>query len=118
MHADIGHVAAYRPLRLDGDGLDGVRVMVPGVARVSTRRGGRTITGVLGDVTPAQGDADARPARSPAASSPAATSRWRRGRVVGWGRPRSRRSDRGARKPSHEIRIVDGEPTLRRVGFR
>ena len=41
LHAGIAHVAAYRPLQLDGDGLAGVRVMVPGVARVSTRRGGR-----------------------------------------------------------------------------
>lgn len=118
LHDDIAHVAAYRPLTLDDTGLKGVRVMVPGVARVKTRRGGRAITGVVGDVIPAQGDADAQArafARSLLASgdikvAPRATRRL--------GAAPQPTVDRGARKPTHEIRIVGGEPTLKRVGFR
>ena len=118
LHTDIAHVAAYRPLELNGDGLDGVRVMVPGVARVSTRRGGRAITGVLGDVTPAQGDVDAQArafARSLVASGDIKVAPRASRRMGAAPQPAV---DRGARKPTHEIRIVDGEPTLRRVGFR
>ena len=33
---EIAHVAAFRPVTLDGRGLEGVRVMVPGTTRVST----------------------------------------------------------------------------------
>lgn len=118
LHPDIAHVAAYRPLALDGIGLEGVNVMVPGAARVSIRRGGSSITGVVGDVTPAQGDVDAQ-ARAFARSllengdikvAPRATRRM--------GAPLQPSVDRGSRKPTHEIRIVEGKPTLRRVGFR
>ena len=118
LHGEIAHVAAYRALTLDGRGLEGVRVMVPGAARVATRRGGRTITGVLGDVTPAQGDVDAQ-ARAFARSllengdikvAPRATRRM--------GAPLQPSVDRGSRIPTHEIRIIGGQPTLKRIGFR
>lgn len=118
LHGEIAHVAAYRALTLDGRGLEGVRVMVPGAARVSTKRGGRSITGVLGDVTPAQGDVDAQ-ARAFARSllengdikmAPRASRRL--------AAPPQPSVDRGSRIPTHEIRMVGGEPTLKRVGFR
>ncbi len=56
----IAHVAAYRPITLDGRGLEGVRVMVPGVTRVAVTRGGRAATGTLGEVAPASGEAEAQ----------------------------------------------------------
>lgn len=119
LNEETAHVAAYRPLTLADRGLEGVRVMVPGAAQVSTRRGGRSITGVVGDVTPAQGDVDAQArafARALLENGDIAVAPRASRRMAG---PAPKPSvDRGSRKPTHEIRIVAGEPTLRRVGFR
>ena len=57
-HGTIGHVTAYRAVPLDSEGLQGVNIMVPGVARVQMARRGGAITGVLGEVSPATGDAE------------------------------------------------------------
>ncbi len=117
MHGPMAHVTAYRPLMLDGDGLEGVRVMIPGVARVQmTRRGGR-IAGVIGNVTPASGEVEQHArafVRALVASGDVRTA------------PRAARRMRAAPQPqvrgprrqtSHEIRIVGGQPTLVRIGF-
>jgi hypothetical protein len=115
---EIAHVAAFRPVTLDGRGLEGVRVMVPGVTRVSTKRGGRAITGTLGEVTPAQGDVEAQ-ARA------FARSLLENGDIGTTGRATRRAGiapqptvDRGVRKPTHTIKIKGGQPELVRVGFR
>jgi hypothetical protein len=115
MHGEIAHVAAYRPLDLTGEGLDGVQIMVPAVARI-TRRGG-AIVGTLGEAAPADAaaDEDARAfARALVASgqvrtAPAAA---RRGASVVAPQP-----DRPPQTATHEVRMVSGRPTLVRVGF-
>lgn len=115
---EIAHVAAYRPLSLDGRGLEGVRVMVPGAARVATRRGGRSLTGTLGEVTPAHGDVDAQArafAKSLLDNGDIKTAPRAMRRLAA---PPQPSTDRGSRAPTHEIRIVGGEPTLVRIGFR
>jgi hypothetical protein len=122
-------VSAYRPVELVEGELAGVRLMVPAVARVRTR--GRTVVGVLGDVLPAEGEAEIE-ARAFArtlvangdvrqvtpATPPDATPTRRRLRgatpVAGALPPRLP----GAPfPPTHEIQTVDGAPTLVRVGF-
>ncbi len=115
---DIAHVAAYRPLALDGRGLEGVRVMVPGSARVATRRGGRSLTGTLGEITPAQGEVDAQArafVKSLLDNGDIKTAPRAMRRMVA---PPQPSTDRASRAPTHEIRILGGEPTLVRIGFR
>jgi hypothetical protein len=115
MHGEIAHVAAYRPLDLSGDGLDGVQVMVPAMARVARR--GASIVGVLGEVTPADGDVEENArafARALAAhgqirTAPAAGRRLAAAIAVPTDGPR--------RMATHEIRLVSGQPTLVRLGF-
>jgi hypothetical protein len=117
-HGPIAHVAAFRPVSLTGEpGLEGVRVMVPGVARV--RRSGRSITGVLGEVTPASTEAE-REARALArvllangdiAAAPTRRTRGRRADIVAAPQRPS------PFPPTHEIRRIGGENTLVRRGF-
>ena len=116
-HGTIGHITAYRAVPLDSEGLQGVNIMVPGVARVQMARRGGAITGVLGDVSPATGDAERQArafARTLIASGDIRVS------------ARATRARRIAPPPaiappkrtaSHEIRVVGGEPTIVRVGF-
>jgi hypothetical protein len=116
-HGTIGHVTAYRAVPLDAEGLQGVNIMVPGVARVQMTRRGGAIAGVLGDVSPATGDAEAQArafARTLIANGDVKVS------------ARTTRARRIAPPPSvappkntasHEIRVVAGEPTIVRVGF-
>jgi hypothetical protein len=116
LHGEIAHVSAYRPMPLDGVGLQGVQVMVPGIARVATTRRGRSITGVLGDVTSSEGDAAVHArafARSLVASGDVRTAPRAARRLAAPQPP----AGRVPHKPSHEIRIVRGQPTLVRVGF-
>jgi hypothetical protein len=115
LHDGLAHVTAFRPVRLTGDQLEGVRILVPGVARVVRR--GRSIGGVVGAVTPSTGDAEQAHARAFARM------------LVESGQlrttPSVRRRMRGAQPPSdgqrptasHEVRIVEGEPTIVRRGF-
>ena len=117
-HGTIGHVTAYRAVPLDAEGLQGVNIMVPGVARVQMTRRGGPITGVLGDVSPASGDAE-RQARAFARTLIASGDVKVSGRIT-----RSRRIapppptvTPPKRTASHEIRTVAGEPTIVRVGF-
>ena len=51
IHGEVTHVAAFRPLQLTEGELTGVRLMVPAVAEVRTR--GRSVTGVIGEIRPA-----------------------------------------------------------------
>ena len=116
-HGTIGHVTAYRAVSLDAEGLQGVNIMVPGVARVQMTRRGGPIAGVIGEVSPATGDAERQArafARTLIASGDIKVS------------SRATRSRRIAAPPavappkrtaSHEIRVVAGEPTIVRVGF-
>jgi hypothetical protein len=115
LHANLAHVTAFRPVRLTGDQLEGVRILVPGVARVARR--GRSIGGVIGSVTPATGDAEQAHAQAFART------------LVASGQLRvtagAQRRMRGAAAPSngrlptttHEVRVLDGEPTIVRRGF-
>jgi hypothetical protein len=117
LHGPIAHVTAYRPLMLDSEGLAGVRVMIPGVARVALTRRGGPISGVLGNVTPASSEVEQHArafVRALVASGDVRTA------------PRAARRMRGAAQPevrgprrrsSHEIRMVGGQPTLVRLGF-
>jgi hypothetical protein len=117
LHGEITHVSAYRPIPLDDDGLPGVQVLVPGVARVATTRRGRSITGVLGDVTSSAGEAveHARAfARSLVANGDVRTAPRAARRLAAAPQPPA---GRVPHKPSHEIRVVAGQPTLVRVGF-
>ncbi len=117
LHGEIAHVSAYRPLPLDGAGLQGVRIMVPGIARVATTRRGRSITGVLGEVTSSEGDAAVQArafARSLVANGDVRTAPRAARRLAAAPQPPTARVPH---KPSHEIRLVGGEPTLVRVGF-
>ena len=117
LHGPIAHVTAYRPLMLDGDGLEGVRVMIPGVARVQMARRGGRIAGVLGNVTPASGVVEdqarafvrALVASGDIRTAPRAASRMRAAPAPQIQSPRKR--------TSHEVRIVGGQPTLVRLGF-
>ncbi|MFL5674980.1 MAG: hypothetical protein ACJ779_08240 [Chloroflexota bacterium] len=116
-HGTIGHVTAYRPVPLDAEGLQGVNIMVPGVARVQLARRGGDITGVLGEVSPATGDAE-RQARAFARTLVAAgdirvSTRVTRARRIA--PPPAVAPPK--RTASHEIRVVAGEPTVVRVGF-
>lgn len=114
-HGEISHVAAFRPVALAGEGLEGVRVLVPSVARVA-RRGG-AIRGTLGEVTPADAGSDdeARAfVRALVASGQVRTAPRATRRLAVSPQPSA---DRPQRTPSHEIRILDGEPTVVRVGF-
>lgn len=115
---EIAHVAAYRPVTLDGRGLEGVRVMVPGVTRVAVTRRGGAITGTLGEVTPASGEVEAQArafARSLLENGDIQTAPGAVRRMGAAPRPAV---DRGSRKPTHEIRIRHGQPELIRIGFR
>ena len=117
LHGEIAHVSAYRPLPLDGGGLQGVQIMVPGIARVATTRRGRSITGVLGEITSSEGDAAAQArafARSLVANGDVRTAPRAARRLAAAPQPPAARVPH---KPSHEIRLVGGEPTLVRVGF-
>ena len=115
IHGPIAHVTAYRPLTLTGTGLDGVRVMVPGVARVTRR--GTSITGVLGEVTQANSEVDDQArafVRALVASGQVRTAPQATRRLAA---PPQPRPDVPQKTPSHEIRVIAGEPTLVRVGF-
>jgi hypothetical protein len=117
LHGEIAHVSAYRPVPLDGVGLQGVQVLVPGVARVATTRRGRSITGVLGEVTSSEGEAtdQARAfARSLVANGDVRTPPRTARRLAAAPQAPSPRVPHTA---SHEIRLVGGQPTLVRVGF-
>lgn len=115
MHGSMAHVTAFRPVRLDGEGLEGIRIMVPGVARVTRR--GRSMGAVLGEVAPVtpEAESDARAfARALLANgqlrvAPRVARRVRAAGPVAAAPPRP--------TATHEIRIVDGEPTIRRRGF-
>lgn len=119
LHGSIAHVSAYRSMALDSDGLEGVRLMVPGVARVQTTRRGGAITGVLGNVTPASGQVEdearafvrALVASGEVRTAPRAATRMRTSAAP---QPQVQ-SPR--KRTSHEIRLVGGQPTLVRVGF-
>ena len=114
---EIAHVAAYRPLTLDGRGLEGVRVMVPGVTRVAATRGGRAATGTLGEVAPASGEAEAQArafARSLLENGDIQTAARAVRRMGAAPRP----ANPGSGKPTHEIRIRRRPAELVRIGFR
>jgi hypothetical protein len=114
-HGEISHVVAFRSVALSGQGLEGVRVMVPAGARVARR--GAAISGMLGEVTPADGagDQEARAfASALVASGQVRTAPLATRRLAVAPQPST---DRPQRTASHEIRVVDGEPTLVRVGF-
>jgi hypothetical protein len=107
-------VTAFRPLTLAGDQLDGVRVLVPSVARVVRR--GAAIEGTLGDVSgpDPQADEEARSfARALVASGQVRTAPRARRRLAAAPEPAPGRPHR----PTHEVRVVDDQPTLVRVGF-
>jgi hypothetical protein len=113
MHKNLEHVTAFRKVPLTGV-LRGVTVNVPASARV-TRRGGST--NVIGDAVAGTSDAD-NEARAFAQTlvesgdiriAPKLT---RRIQV-----PIAPRGRRPPRKPTHEIKIDKGQPTLVRVGF-
>ena len=112
MHGEIAHVTAYRSMTLP-DILPGVTVEVPATARVTRR--GKSITGIVGDPVAASASIDsearafvrtlvsngdvkvnARVARGVAPIAPQVTPR---------------------RTATHEVRTVNGKPTLVRVGF-
>ena len=114
-HGEIFHVAAFRSVALSGPGLEGVSVRVPAAARVARR--GAAIQGMLGEVTPADGGADTEArafARALVASGQVRTAPQATRRLAAAPQPTV---DRPQRTASHEIRILDGEPTLVRVGF-
>ena len=117
LHGEISHVSAYRPIPLDGVGLEGVQVRVPGIARVASTRRGRSITGILGEVTSSEGEAATQArafARSLVANGDVRTVPRAARRLAAPPQPPAARAPR---RTSHEIRLVDGEPTLVRVGF-
>jgi hypothetical protein len=117
LHGAIAHVTAYRPLALDGDGLEGVRVLIPGIARVQMRGLGGPITGILGDVTPASGavEDEARAfVRALVASGDVSAAPRAATRMMAPPQPQAQNP---RKRTSHEIRIVGGQPTLVRVGF-
>jgi hypothetical protein len=117
VHGEISHVSAYRPIPLEGVGLEGVHVRVPGIARVATTRRGRSITGVLGEVTSSEGEAAAQArafARSLVVNGDVRTAPRAARRLAAPPQPPATRVPHRA---SHEIRLVDGQPTLVRVGF-
>jgi hypothetical protein len=117
LHSGIAHVSAYRPLTLDGAGLQGVQIMVPGIARVATTRRGRSITGVLGEITSSEGEVAGQArafARSLVANGDVRTAPRAARRLAAAPQPPTARVPH---KPSHEIRLVGGQPTLVRVGF-
>jgi hypothetical protein len=126
-HGEISHVVAYRPLQLTEGELSGVRLMVPATAAVRTR--GRSVTGVIGAIKPADQEVE-REGRAFARALLA------NGDIRGTAQPTGasgRRRTRGASPvgviapqprpayapfpPTHEVKIVGGEPTLRRIGF-
>ncbi len=114
-HGEISHVASFRSVALSGQGLEGVRVMVPAAARVARR--GAAIEGTLGEVTPADGAADNQArafVQALVASGQIRTAPRARRRGAA---PLQPPADLPHRTPSHEIRIVDGAPTVVRVGF-
>ncbi len=118
LHGPIAHVSAYRTLALDSEGLEGVRVMVPGVARVQMVRRGGPIAGVLGNITPAgdEVEAEARAfVRALIASGDVRVPPRAATRMAAALPEPDRQNPR--QRTSHEIRIQGGQPTLVRVGF-
>jgi hypothetical protein len=113
MHPDMVHVTVFRKLPLTGV-LRGVTVKVPASARV-TRRGG-SITNVIGEGVAATGavEDEARAfVRTLVQSGDVKVAPKLTRRVQAPIAPQ----DRPPRKPTHEIKTEDGEPTLVRVGF-
>jgi len=124
---EISHVVAYRPVQLTEGDLAGVQLMVPATAAVRTR--GRSVTGVIGVVKPAdqeverEGRAFARALlangdiRGTAEAPAAAPRRRTRGGGAQASIAPTPRPAFAPFPPTHEIRVVAGEPTLTRVGF-
>jgi hypothetical protein len=122
----IAHVAAYRPIEMTDGELAGVRLMVPAVARLRTR--GRSVVGVLGDVLPVEGEAETEgrafaralaangDIRGAAQPAPAAPRRRLRGPAAIAG-AQPARIPNAPFPPTHEIQVVNGAPTIVRVGF-
>lgn len=127
VHGEIAHVVAFRPMQLTEGELTGIQLMVPAVAAVRTR--GRSVTGVLGPAQPASAEVE-REARAfarallangdvrstPAETAVAPRRRTRGAARVGIFRAPPRPSY-APLPPTHEVRLVDGQPTLTRVGF-
>jgi hypothetical protein len=130
VHGSVTHVAAFRPMQLTEGELAGVRLLVPATAALTRRTRGRSITGVLGEVQPAdaeveqEGRAFARAllangdirATQPEGAA-AATRRRTRGGGQRFEMRATARPGSAPFPPTHEIRIVGGEPFLARVGF-
>ena len=127
VNGEISHVVAYRPLQLTEGELSGVRLMVPATAAVRTR--GRSVTGVIGAIKPADQDVE-REGRAFArallangdirntaqTATPAGGRRTRGGSHAGVVAPQPRPAY-APFPPTHEVKIVAGEPTLSRIGF-
>ncbi len=127
VNGEISHVVAYRPLQLTEGELSGVRLMVPATAAVRTR--GRSVTGVIGAIKPADQDVE-REGRAFArallangdirntvqTAAPAGRRRTRGGSSAGVVAPQPRPAY-APFPPTHEVKIVAGEPTLSRIGF-
>jgi hypothetical protein len=122
----IAHVTAYRAVEMTDGELSGVRVLVPAVARVRTR--GRNVVGVLGEVLPAEGEAESEGrafARALAANGDirgtgplsAAPPRRRLRGATSMAGAQPARIPNAPFPPTHEIQQVDGAPTIVRVGF-
>jgi len=135
IHGEVTHVAAFRPMQLTEGELTGVRLLVPAVAEVRTR--GRSVTGVIGEIRPADQQIENEGRAFARALLANGDIRTVPGTAAGAAEPPRRRT-RGARPggtqagvvgptpprpafapfpPTHEIRVIGGEPTLTRVGF-
>jgi len=127
VHGELAHVTSFRSVELTEGQLTGVQLMVPAVATVRTR--GRSVTGVIGEIKPADQEAE-REGRAFASAllangdiRPTSTSGNGTGRRTRGGAQPTVRIAAAPRPtyapfpPTHEIRVIAGQPTLTRVGF-
>ena len=119
LHGEIAHVSAYRPSparRRGARGRPGAWSRASPVSPAPAAE--RSITGILGEVTSSEGEAATQArafARSLVANGDVRTAPRAARRLGAAPQPPA---DPGAdSRTSHEIRMVDGEPTLVRVGF-
>ena len=125
-HGQMAHMTAYRPVALT-DELAGLHIMVPATAQIRTR--GATVMGVLGDVRPADQEAEAEgrafaralvangdlilPGAAGARAGAVSGARLR-GRAVA---PPLPRPANAPFPPTHIVRTENGLQVIKRLGF-
>ena len=121
LHGEMAHVSSFQQVALGADA-PGLSIRVPATARVSTH--GRTLRGVLGDVSQvdAAAESEARAfARMLLANAdvkdPAGPAGRSHLRGHSFAVSPEQRPANAPFPPTHTVRVIAGQPTIVRVGF-